>query len=101
MGLHMNERKAVTRETRGAHLKANKKEKGLILINMSGSPDITGSTLVGSSQRLPPKPQRLSLTGNPLVSMREKSRNRKTAWANLSTRRTPSPASKPFGRINA
>ncbi|MDR2782462.1 MAG: hypothetical protein LBB48_01230 [Treponema sp.] len=27
----MNERKAVTRETRGAYLKAGKKEKGLIL----------------------------------------------------------------------
>jgi hypothetical protein len=31
MGLHMNERKAVTRETRGEYLKAGKKEKGLIL----------------------------------------------------------------------
>jgi hypothetical protein len=31
MGLHMNERKAVTRETRGEYHKAGKKKKGLIL----------------------------------------------------------------------
>jgi hypothetical protein len=91
----MNERKAVTRETRGEYLKAGQKEKGLILDQYLRLTGYNRKHAVRVLSTPPAKTATVVIDGKTLVLKVEKSRNQKTDWANLSTPGEPLPASKP------
>ncbi|MDR2795435.1 MAG: hypothetical protein LBB47_01840, partial [Spirochaetaceae bacterium] len=98
MGLHMNEQKAVTRETREEYHKAGKKEKGLILdqyVRLTGYNRKYAVRLL--SKPVAGKTVMTVIDGKTVVYKAEKSRALKTDWENLSTHGKRLPASKLCG----